>query len=38
MGFKMKDLSDSITEFNERSLKKVWNNKSDDVWNDYLKK
>ena len=27
-----------ILKFSEKSLKEVWNNKSDDVWNQYLKR
>jgi len=36
--YKMKDEFKDVMKLNERSLKKVWNNKSDDVWNSYLKK
>ena len=27
-----------ILKFSEKSLKEVWNNKSDDIWNHYLKR
>ena len=27
-----------IQKFSENSLKEVWNNKEDDIWNNYLKK
>jgi AbrB family looped-hinge helix DNA binding protein len=36
--YKMKDEFKDVMKLNERSLKKVWINKSDDVWNEYLKK
>jgi len=35
---KMKDDFKDLLKFSEQSLKKVWNNKSDDIWNEYLKK
>ena len=35
---KMKDDFKDILKFSEKSLKEVWGNKSDDVWNQYLKK
>lgn len=34
---KLKDDFRDILKFSERSLKEVWNNKSDDIWNKYLK-
>ena len=34
---KLKDDFKDILKFSERSLKKVWDNKSDDIWNQYLK-
>ena len=35
---KIKDDFKGILKFSEKSLKEVWNNKSDDIWNRYLKK
>jgi len=35
---KIKDDFKDVLKFSERSLKEVWDNKSDDVWNQYLKK
>lgn len=35
---KMKDDFKDILKFSEKSLKEVWGNKSDEVWNQYLKK
>ena len=35
---KIKDDFKDILKFSEKSLKEVWNNKSDDIWNRYLKK
>jgi len=35
---KLKDDFKDILKFSERSLKEVWDNKSDDVWNNYVKK
>jgi len=35
---KIKDDFKDILKFSEKSLKEVWDNKSDDVWNRYLKK
>ena len=35
---KMKDDFKDILKFTENSLGKVWNNKKDDIWNEYLKK
>ena len=34
---RLKDDFKDILRFSEKSLKEVWNNKSDDVWNQYLK-
>lgn len=35
---KLKDDFKDLLKFSEKSLKEVWNNKEDDVWNSYLKK
>ncbi len=35
---KIKDDFKDILKFSEESLKEVWDNKSDDIWNKYLKK
>lgn len=35
---KMKDDFKDILKFSEKSLKNVWDNKEDDIWNQYLKK
>ena len=35
---KIKDDFKDILKFSEKSLKEVWDNKSDDIWNQYLKK
>ena len=35
---RLKDDFKDILRFSEKSLKEVWNNKSDDVWNQYLKR
>jgi len=35
---KMKDDFKDILKLSEHSLKEVWNNKQDDIWNEYLKK
>lgn len=35
---KLKDNFKDILKFSEISLKEVWDNKSDDIWNQYLKK
>ena len=35
---KIKDDFKDILKFSEKSLKEVWDNKSDDIWNKYLKK
>ena len=35
---RMKDDFKDILKFSERSLKEVWGNKSDDVWNQYGKR
>lgn len=35
---KLKEDFKDILKFSERSLKSVWGNKQDDVWNSYLKK
>lgn len=35
---KMKDDFKDLLKFSEQSLKKVWDNKEDDIWNEYLKK
>ena len=35
---KLKDDFKDILKFSEKSLKEVWDNKSDDIWNQYLKK
>jgi|GEM_PF-6349728 len=32
----LKDDFKDILKFSEISLKKVWDNKSDDIWNEYL--
>jgi len=34
----MKDNFKDLLKFSEQSLKEVWNNKEDDIWNTYLKK
>ena len=34
---KLKDDFKDILRLSERSLKEVWDNKSDDIWNQYLK-
>lgn len=33
---KLEDDFEDIKDLSERSLKKLWNNKSDDIWNQYL--
>lgn len=33
---KLKDEFGDVLRFSERSLKKVWDNKSDDIWGSYL--
>jgi AbrB family looped-hinge helix DNA binding protein len=35
---KIKDDFKDILKFSEKSLKEVWDNKLDDIWNQYLKK
>lgn len=35
---RMKDEFKDILKFSELSLKDIWDNKQDDIWNDYLKK
>ncbi len=35
---KLRDDFKDILRFNEKSLKEVWDNKSDDIWSYYLKK
>lgn len=35
---KMKDDFKDLLKFSEQSLKKVWGNKEDNIWNEYLKK
>lgn len=35
---KLKDQFKDILKFSEKSLKEVWDNKSDDIWNQYLNK
>ncbi|MDP2909445.1 MAG: AbrB/MazE/SpoVT family DNA-binding domain-containing protein [Nanoarchaeota archaeon] len=35
---KMKDDFKDLLKFSEQSLKKVWDNKEDNIWNEYLKK
>ena len=35
---RMRDDFKDILKFSEKSLKEVWDNKSDDIWNRYLKK
>jgi len=35
---KLKDEFKDIIKFSERSLKEVWDNKSDDMWSQYLKR
>ena len=35
---KVKDDFKDILRLSEHSLKKLWNNKQDDVWNEYLRK
>lgn len=34
---KLKDDFKDILKFSEQSLKEVWDNKEDDIWNEYLK-
>ena len=34
----MKDDFKDILKFGEKSLKRIWDNKPDDIWNEYLKK
>jgi len=34
---KIQDEFDDIQEFSEISLKKIWMNKKDEIWNQYLK-
>lgn len=33
---KLEDEFEDIKDLSEHSLKKLWNNKSDDIWNQYL--
>lgn len=33
----MKDEFKDLLKFSEESLKRVWNNKSDNIWSNYLK-
>ena len=35
---KMRDDFRDLLKFSEKSLKRVWGNKQDDIWNSYLKK
>lgn len=35
---RLKDDFKDILKFSERSLKEIWNNKSDNIWNRYLKR
>ena len=35
---KMKDDFKDIMKLSERSLKKIWSNKKDEIWNNYIKK
>ncbi len=35
---KMKDDFKDLLKFSEQALKSVWDNKEDDIWNEYLKK
>lgn len=35
---RLKDDFKDILKFSEKSLKEVWDNKSDDIWNEYLKR
>jgi len=35
---KIKDDFEDIVEFNNQSLKEVWDNKDDKIWNSYLEK
>ncbi|MBI5872465.1 AbrB/MazE/SpoVT family DNA-binding domain-containing protein [archaeon] len=35
---RLKDDFKDILKFSEESLKEVWDNKSDDIWNRYLKR
>jgi len=35
---KMRDDFRDLLKFSEKSLKTVWGNKQDDIWNSYLKK
>lgn len=35
---RLKDDFKDILKFSERSLKEVWDNKSDNIWNEYLKR
>lgn len=34
---KLKDDFKDILKFSEKSLKEVWDNKEDEIWNNYLK-
>ena len=34
---KMKDYFKDLTKFSEQALKNVWDNKQDEIWNNYLK-
>lgn len=38
VAMKMKDDFKDLLKFSEHALKRVWNNKSDDIWSQYLKK
>ena len=38
VAMKMKDDFKDLLKFSEQALKSVWDNKADDIWNDYLKK
>jgi len=35
---RIKDEYKDILHYNQQSLKKVWDNKEDDIWNGYLKR
>ena len=37
ISMKMKDDFKDIIKFSENSLKEVWDNKDDEIWNNYLK-
>lgn len=35
---RLQDNFKDILKFSEKSLKEVWSNKKDDIWNEYLKR